>query len=113
MVPGARGGPPRPPHRGRDLIPEGRSRNDRPSVARAEEPAPATGSDPVLVVGVTNDPATPHQWAPRLAAQLRTGVLLTLNGEGHGAYGQNQRIDDEVNAFLLDGTVPAEGARCG
>ncbi|WP_432931797.1 alpha/beta hydrolase [Microbispora sp. CA-135349] len=73
----------------------------------------ATGSDPILVVGVTNDPATPYQWAPRLAKQLRTGVLLTLNGEGHGAYGQSQCIDDKVNAFLLEGKVPANGTRCG
>ncbi|GGO07716.1 peptidase [Microbispora rosea subsp. aerata] len=73
----------------------------------------ATGSNPILVVGVTNDPATPYQWAPRLAEQLRTGVLLTLNGEGHGAYGQNQCIDDKVNAYLLEGKVPPEGTRCG
>ncbi|MBB2745739.1 UNVERIFIED_ORG: pimeloyl-ACP methyl ester carboxylesterase [Microbispora rosea subsp. rosea] len=73
----------------------------------------ATGSNPILVVGVTNDPATPYQWAPRLADQLRTAVLLTLNGEGHGAYGQNQCIDDKVNAYLLEGTVPAKGTRCG
>ncbi|MEU6431774.1 alpha/beta hydrolase [Microbispora sp. NPDC046973] len=73
----------------------------------------ATGSNPILVVGVTNDPATPYQWAPRLAAQLRTAVLLTLNGEGHGAYGQHQCIDDKVNAYLLEGTVPAKGTHCG
>ncbi|MBX6383520.1 MAG: alpha/beta fold hydrolase [Microbispora sp.] len=72
----------------------------------------ATGSDPILVVGVTNDPATPYQWAPRLAGQLRTGVLLTLNGEGHGAYGQSRCIDDKVNAYLLEGTVPPKGTRC-
>ncbi|MGW5259813.1 alpha/beta hydrolase [Microbispora sp. NPDC004025] len=72
----------------------------------------ATGSDPILVVGVTNDPATPYQWAPRLAEQLRTGVLLTLNGEGHGAYGQSRCIDDKVDAFLLEGKVPANGTRC-
>ncbi|WP_328709558.1 alpha/beta hydrolase [Microbispora hainanensis] len=73
----------------------------------------ATGSNPILVVGVTNDPATPYQWAPRLAEQLRTAVLLTLNGEGHGAYGQDQCIDEKVNAYLLEGTVPPNGTRCG
>lgn len=73
----------------------------------------ATGSGPIVVVGVTNDPATPYQWAPRLAAQLRTAVLLTLNGEGHGAYGQSQCIDGAVNAYLLEGKVPAGGTRCG
>ncbi|MBP2702633.1 alpha/beta fold hydrolase [Microbispora sp. RL4-1S] len=72
----------------------------------------ATGSAPIVVVGTTNDPATPYQWAPRLADQLRTAVLLTLNGEGHGAYGQSACIDTKVNAYLLDGRVPAKGQRC-
>ncbi|KAA9374319.1 alpha/beta hydrolase [Microbispora cellulosiformans] len=72
----------------------------------------ASGSAPILVVGVTNDPATPYQWAPRLAGQLRTGVLLTLAGEGHGAYGQSHCIDDRVNAYLLEGRVPAKDTRC-
>ena len=72
----------------------------------------ATGSGPILVVGVTNDPATPYQWAPRLTEQLRTGVLLTLNGEGHGAYGQSKCINDKVDAYLLEGTVPPKGTRC-
>ncbi|WP_036323943.1 alpha/beta hydrolase [Microbispora sp. ATCC PTA-5024] len=72
----------------------------------------ATGSGPIVVVGTTNDPATPYQWAPRLAAQLRTAVLLTLNGEGHGAYGQSACIDNSVNSYLLDGKVPARGTRC-
>ncbi|MEW9534506.1 alpha/beta hydrolase [Microbispora sp. NPDC049125] len=72
----------------------------------------ATGSNPIVVVGVTNDPATPYQWAPRLTAQLRTGVLLTLAGEGHGAYGQSPCIDTAVNSYLLGGKVPAKGLRC-
>ncbi|MFI7030238.1 alpha/beta hydrolase [Microbispora rosea] len=42
---------------------------------------PTPGSDPGLVVGVRNNPATPYRWAPRLAAQLGTAVLLTLSGE--------------------------------
>ncbi|WP_214105191.1 alpha/beta hydrolase [Acrocarpospora catenulata] len=72
----------------------------------------ATGSAPIVVVGVTNDPATPYVWAPRLARQLRTGVLLTLKGEGHGAYGQNKCIDTTVDAYLLNGVVPPKGKVC-
>jgi len=72
----------------------------------------ATGSPPILVIGVTNDPATPYQWAPRLARLLRTGVLLTLEGEGHGAYGRSRCIDSAVNAYLLEGKVPQNGLRC-
>ncbi|GAA0401451.1 peptidase [Acrocarpospora corrugata] len=72
----------------------------------------ASGSGPILVVGVTHDPATPYEWAPKLTEQLGTGVLLTLKGEGHGAYGQNTCIDSLVNGYLLDGKVPDDGTVC-
>lgn len=72
----------------------------------------ATGSKPIVVVGVTHDPATPYQWAPRLARQLHTAVLVTLEGEGHGAYGQSPCIDTAVNAYLLRDKVPNNGLRC-
>ncbi|MEV0969251.1 alpha/beta hydrolase [Microtetraspora glauca] len=74
----------------------------------------ASGANPIVVVGVTHDPATPYQWAPRLTEQLRSAVLLTLKGEGHGAYGQNNPcIDKAVNSYLLDGKVPPKGLVCG
>ena len=39
--------------------------------------------------------------------------LLTMEGDGHGAYGGNSRcIDASVNAYLLDGVVPETGAEC-
>jgi pimeloyl-ACP methyl ester carboxylesterase len=72
----------------------------------------ATGSKPIVVVGVTHDPATPYKWAPRLADELHTAVLVTLEGEGHGAYGQSPCIDAAVNGYLLAGKVPAKGLRC-
>ncbi|GII55237.1 peptidase [Planotetraspora thailandica] len=72
----------------------------------------ASGSQPIVVVGVTHDPATPYQWAPSLARQLRTAVLLTLNGEGHGAYGQSPCIDTAVNSYFTEGRVPANGLTC-
>lgn len=72
----------------------------------------ATGSEPIVVVGVTNDPATPYQWAPRLAEQLRTGVLVTLKGEGHGAYGQSTCVDAVVDNYLINGKAPENGTVC-
>ncbi|GLW97841.1 alpha/beta hydrolase [Microtetraspora sp. NBRC 16547] len=74
----------------------------------------ASGANPIVVVGVTHDPATPFQWAPRLTEQLRSAVLVTLKGEGHGAYGQNNRcVDNAVNSYLLNGKVPPKGLVCG
>jgi len=79
------------------------------------EPGPITadGAAPILVIGTTNDPATPYAWAQGLAAQLSSGVLLTYEGEGHTAYGRSSEcILSAVDAYLLAGTVPEDGTRC-
>jgi pimeloyl-ACP methyl ester carboxylesterase len=79
----------------------------------AREPISATGAAPILVIGTTGDPATPYDWAVALADQLDSGTLLTWEGEGHTAYGRGGPcVDEVVEAYLLDGEVPAEGTRC-
>jgi len=66
----------------------------------------------MLVVGTTNDPATPYAWAVSLADQLGAD-LLTFKGEGHTAYGRsNQCITDAVDGFLVDGVLPPAGTTC-
>ncbi|MFF5500660.1 alpha/beta hydrolase [Streptomyces roseolus] len=77
--------------------------------------ASAPGADPVLVVGTTGDPATPYEGAERMAAELGegVGVLVTNKGEGHGAYGTSPCVTRTVDAYLLDGEVPAYGTTCG
>lgn len=73
----------------------------------------ARGADPILVVGTTRDPATPMRWAEALAKQLESGVLLRRDGDGHTAYNSgNECIDDTIEAYLLDGTVPTDGLTC-
>ena len=73
----------------------------------------AAGSDPIVVVGTTRDPATPYEWSQRLAAQLENGVLVSFDGDGHTAYTRsNGCVDEAVDAFYLDGTVPEDGLRC-
>lgn len=73
----------------------------------------AKGAPPILVVGTTRDPATPYEWSEAMASQLSSGVLLTREGDGHTAYTSgNQCIQDAVNAYLRDGTVPDEGTVC-
>jgi pimeloyl-ACP methyl ester carboxylesterase len=74
----------------------------------------AEGAGPIVVVGTTNDPATPYEWSESLAAQLAEGVLVTRVGEGHTGYNKgNACVDDAVEAFLLDDVVPEDGLRCG
>jgi pimeloyl-ACP methyl ester carboxylesterase len=73
----------------------------------------AAGAAPILVVGTTNDPATPYVWAERLAEQLDSGQLVTYEGEGHTAYNKsNSCVNDAVDAYLIDGTVPAADPMC-
>ncbi|WP_246454339.1 alpha/beta hydrolase [Leucobacter denitrificans] len=72
----------------------------------------ARGSDPILVLGTTGDPATPYQWAVDLAENLENGVLVSLEGEGHTAYGKNSCVDRVVESYLLDGTTPENGLVC-
>jgi hypothetical protein len=73
---------------------------------------PAEGAPPILVVGTLGDPATPYESTARLAELLGTGVVLTWEGEGHTAYPATSCINDAVDAYLIDLTVPAEGTTC-
>lgn len=74
----------------------------------------AAGAPPIIVIGTTNDPATPYEWAVALSKQLQSGVLVTNRGEGHTVYAQGVAcIDKLVNAYLLDLTAPEAGLTCG
>ena len=73
----------------------------------------AKGAPPIVVVGTTNDPATPYVWAESLAEQLDSGHLLTIEGAAHTGYGRgNDCVDDAIDDYLVNLTVPAEGKRC-
>lgn len=76
--------------------------------------ASAPGAGPILVVGTTGDPATPYEGARKMADELGegVGVLLSNKGEGHGAYGGNSCVTSAVDAYFLDGKVPADGTTC-
>lgn len=77
------------------------------------DPPTGAGADPILVIGTTGDSATPYEYAVSMADQLESGTLLTLEGEGHGAYGDgNACVDQAVVGYLVDGTVPEPDARC-
>jgi pimeloyl-ACP methyl ester carboxylesterase len=68
---------------------------------------------PVLVVGNTHDPATPLSGAVALTEQLGNARLLTMDGDGHGAYGGNSScIDSATDSYLFTGVLPAEGTVC-
>jgi pimeloyl-ACP methyl ester carboxylesterase len=73
----------------------------------------AEGSDPIVVVGTTRDPATPYESSVRLRDQLANARLLTMDGDGHTAYMRhNDCIDKAINDYYTAGTVPRDGLKC-
>ncbi len=72
----------------------------------------AAGADPILVIGTTGDPATPHRWAESLAEQLQSGLLLTYKGEGHTAYGESPCVNEVVERYFITGVAPDDGVTC-
>ncbi|NKZ00985.1 alpha/beta hydrolase [Nocardiopsis alborubida] len=71
------------------------------------------GAAPVMVLGTTRDSATPYAWSEALAEQLDSGFLVTRDGDGHTGYRMgDQCIDEIVDAYLVDLTVPEDGMAC-
>ncbi|MGF1662136.1 MAG: alpha/beta fold hydrolase [Kineosporiaceae bacterium] len=76
-----------------------------------------SGDAPILVVGGTIDSQTPYSGAVALTEQLDDrgeARLLTLEGVGHVSYQPTNGtcVVDAVDAYLVAGTLPAEGTVC-
>ncbi|MEO8262061.1 MAG: alpha/beta hydrolase [Pseudolysinimonas sp.] len=73
----------------------------------------AEGAPPILVIGTTNDPATPYAQSVALADELSSGVMITYNGEGHTVYGNGVAcIDDLVDDYFVKDVVPTSDPNC-
>jgi pimeloyl-ACP methyl ester carboxylesterase len=80
----------------------------------ARTPAPVTspeGSPPVLSITSTGDPATPPAEAEDVAARL-DGELLRLDAVGHVAIHESDCVDQYIEAYFLDLSLPPEGELC-
>ncbi len=69
---------------------------------------------PMLLIGTTNDPATPYFMAQNLHRDLPSSVLLTVDGWNHAAYSSaaSTCVIGYVDRFLLNGELPANGVTC-
>ncbi|MFI1354587.1 alpha/beta hydrolase [Streptomyces sp. NPDC020898] len=68
----------------------------------------------MLLVGTRGDPATPYRWTTETAERLGSpAVVLDNKGEGHTGYGSSKCVHRKVDAFLLYGSLPADGSSCG
>jgi hypothetical protein len=73
----------------------------------------ASGVKPVLIVGTTNDPATPYDGALDLQKRIARSRVLTFDSTEHGAYGRGVPcVDDAVDRYLLTTHLPRAGTRC-
>ena len=79
---------------------------------RTVGPVAAPGAPPILVVGTTNDPATPYAWAVSVAKELDRGVLLTHDGDDHVAYFYSACVRADVQTYLVSGQTPPPGTTC-
>ncbi len=75
-------------------------------------PVAAPGAPPILVIGTTNDPATPYAWAVNVSKELQRGVLLTRDGDDHVAYFYSACVRGYVQAYLVGGVTPPPGTVC-
>ncbi len=79
---------------------------------RQPGPLDAPGATPILLVGGTNDSATPYAWAQAVHQQIANSVLLTRNGNGHTSYDVSTCAHAAEDAYLIHLTMPADGTAC-
>jgi pimeloyl-ACP methyl ester carboxylesterase len=75
-------------------------------------PLTVQGAPPILLVGGTNDPATPYSEAQSVNRQISGSVLLTRQGNGHTSYDSSTCAHAAEDAYLIDLTVPSAGTTC-
>ena len=78
----------------------------------AEAPLPVKGAPAILLVGGTNDPATPYAEAQSVNSKIDGSVLLTRQGNGHTSYDSSTCAHAAEDAYLINLTVPATGTVC-
>lgn len=72
-----------------------------------------TGDAPILVVGGTNDPATPFRWAEEMTTAMGPSArLLTYTGEGHGQMLNSTCVTDWEARALVELELPGAGEVC-
>ena len=72
-----------------------------------------SGDGPIVVVGGTNDPATPIRWAEEMTKALGSNAtMVTFTGEGHGQLLASTCVTDIEAAMLADLTSPDPGTVC-
>lgn len=75
-------------------------------------PLTVKGAPPILLVGGTNDPATPYSEAQSVSRQIEGSVLLTRQGNGHTSYDTSTCAHTAEDNYLISLALPAAGTVC-
>ncbi len=75
-------------------------------------PLTVSGAPPILLVGGTNDPATPYSEAQSVNHQIQGSVLLTRQGNGHTSYDSSTCAHAAEDSYLINLTLPSAGTIC-
>jgi pimeloyl-ACP methyl ester carboxylesterase len=66
----------------------------------------------LLLIGATEDPATPYAWSQALHQQIHGSVLLTRQGFGHTSYGRDGCTTGTTLLYLVSRQTPTDGTTC-
>ena len=70
-------------------------------------------SIPIVVLGGTNDPATPLRWSEEMVLRLGDKARLAVfNGEGHSHILASRCVDEMAADLFTSLRLPAEGTEC-
>ncbi len=83
-----------------------------PELPRANVPLTISGAPPILLVGASNDPATPYIEAKNVSDQIPGSVLLTRIGNGHTSYEFSDCISAAEDVYLISLVLPPRGTTC-
>lgn len=71
------------------------------------------GDGPIVLVGGTNDPATPIRWTQKMLAELGPNArMVTYTGEGHGQLLSSTCVAEIEGALLANLTLPDPDTVC-
>lgn len=105
------------PRFGKDVTAEDLTQESDECTSLVGQPKPVqlsySGDGPVVVVGGTNDPATPIRWAQKMTGELGPNArLVTYTGEGHGAFLVSNCVTEIEGALLAKLKSPAPNTTC-
>ena len=64
--------------------------------------------EPILMTNSKYNTSTSVVWAESLRAQIAKSVLIVREGDGHTSYNLTSKTHDIIEAYLVNGKLPAQ-----